>query len=90
MTKNKKYIKFQGDMLNFSGFIQVFVFTTNHHLKMYRYTANLLPQFSLKEDNFCDILFASVCSETLVKERSSLLNGTICFKGVDWPLLTTE
>ena len=25
-------MKFQGDMLNFCDFIQVFVFTTNHHL----------------------------------------------------------
>ena len=31
--KNKKSVKFQGDMLNFYDFIQVFVFTTNHHLK---------------------------------------------------------
>ena len=31
-NKNKKSIKFQGDMLNFCDFIQVFVFTTNHHL----------------------------------------------------------
>ena len=29
---NKKSVKFQGDMLNFYDFIQVFVFTTNHHL----------------------------------------------------------
>ena len=26
-------MKFQGDILNFYDFIQVFVFTTNHHLK---------------------------------------------------------
>ena len=25
-------MKFQGDILNFCDFIQVFVFTTNHHL----------------------------------------------------------
>ena len=31
--KNKKSVKFQGDMLNFCDFTQVFVFTTNHHLK---------------------------------------------------------
>ena len=34
-NKNKKSVKFQGDMLNFYDFIQVFVFTTNHHLKCY-------------------------------------------------------
>ena len=27
-------MKFQGDILNFCVFIQVFVFTTNHHLKV--------------------------------------------------------
>ena len=32
-NKNKKSVKFQGDMSNFCDFIQVFVFTTNHHLK---------------------------------------------------------
>ena len=33
-NKNKKSVKFQGDMLNFSDFFfQVYVFTTNHHLK---------------------------------------------------------
>ena len=32
-NKNKKSVKFQGDMLIFCDFIQVFVFTTNHHLK---------------------------------------------------------
>ena len=32
--KNKKSVKFQGDMLNFCDFIQVFVFTRNHHLNL--------------------------------------------------------
>ena len=32
-NKNKKSVKFQGDILNFGDFIYVFVFTTNHHLK---------------------------------------------------------
>ena len=32
-NKNKKSVKFQGDMLNFCDFIQVFIFTRNHHLK---------------------------------------------------------
>ena len=31
-NKNKKSVKFQGDMFNFCDFIQVFVFTRNHHL----------------------------------------------------------
>ena len=33
-NKNKKSVKFQGDVLNFCDFIQVFVFTRNHHLKV--------------------------------------------------------
>ena len=33
-NKNKKSVKFQGDMLNFCDFIQVYVFTTNHHLNI--------------------------------------------------------
>ena len=32
-NKNKKSVKFQGDMLIFYDFIQVLVFTTNHYLK---------------------------------------------------------
>ena len=31
-NKNKKSVKFQGDMVIFCDFIQVYVFTTNHHL----------------------------------------------------------
>ena len=34
-NKNKKSVKFQGDMLNYCDFIQVFVFTTNHHLNKF-------------------------------------------------------
>ena len=33
-NKNKKFVKFQGDMLNFRDFIQVYVFSTNHHLNL--------------------------------------------------------
>ena len=33
-NKKKKSVKFQGGMFNFCDFIQVFVFTTNHHLKL--------------------------------------------------------
>ena len=32
-NKNKKSVKFQGDILNDCDFMQIFVFTTNHHLK---------------------------------------------------------
>ena len=37
-NKNKKSVKFQGDMLNFCDFIQVFVFTRNHHLNMQKFS----------------------------------------------------
>ena len=56
-NKNKKSVKFQGDMLNFYDFIQVFVFTTNHHLKAksakiydfhYTYVCTALPRLRLK------------------------------------------
>ena len=33
-NKNKKSVKFPGDMLNYCDFIQVFVFTSYHHLKL--------------------------------------------------------
>ena len=39
-NKNKKSVKFQGDMLNFCDFIQVFIFTRNHHLKDSAYCDN--------------------------------------------------
>ena len=42
-NKNKKSVKFQGDVLNFCDFIQVFVFTRNHHLKQRK---GALRQFS--------------------------------------------
>ena len=50
-NKNKKSVKFQGDMLNFCDFIQVFVFTTNHHLKpkiFFTYRMELTKILSLR------------------------------------------
>ena len=38
-NKNKKSVKFQGDMLNYCDFIQVFVFTSYHHLNACKYKA---------------------------------------------------
>ena len=38
-NKNKKSVKFQGDMSNFYDFIQVFVFTRNHHLKDFSFSS---------------------------------------------------
>ena len=33
-------MKFQGDMLNYCDFIQVFIFTTKHHLNNYMFHFN--------------------------------------------------
>ena len=38
-NKNKKSVKFKGDMLKFCDFIQVFVFTRNHHLNLIKVSA---------------------------------------------------
>ena len=48
-TKNKKSVKFQGDMLNFCDFIQVFVFTRNHHLNIFtiNHIAYCLQNYSI-------------------------------------------
>ena len=43
-----KSVKFQGDILNFCDFIQVFVFTSNHHLNSRR----LLFIYSVKYFQF--------------------------------------
>ena len=51
-NKNKKSVKFQGDMLNFCDFIQVFVFIRNHHL-------NIMPSF-VRNSNVCSVLTMSL------------------------------
>ena len=55
-NKNKKSVKFQGDMLNFCDFIQVFVFTTNHHLNFPHYNSGILPNSPYKPIKFVDLL----------------------------------
>ena len=47
-NKNKKSVKFQGDMLNFCDFIQVFVFTRNHHLKYFNLTLVEMCDYKVK------------------------------------------
>ena len=49
-NKNKKSVKFQGDVLNFCDFIQVFVFTRNHHLKS-------CPPLNMKSTVFSKVYF---------------------------------
>ena len=41
-NKNKKSVKFQGDTFDFYDFIQVFVFTSNHHLNWW---ISFAPEF---------------------------------------------
>ena len=48
--KNKKSVKFQGDMLIFCDFIQVFVFTTNHHLKVAKTQRTKFTSENLKKN----------------------------------------
>ena len=50
-NKNKKSVKFQGDMLNFCDFIQVFVFTRNHHLKTSYFCYS--PQCTMQNRGTC-------------------------------------
>ena len=47
-NKNKKSVKFQGDMLIFCDFIQVFVFTTNHHLYACALLVSIIVQLLAK------------------------------------------
>ena len=53
-NKNKKSVKFQGDMLNFCEFIQVFVFTRNHHLnaRLFGYKKHLELKLGVKASIF--------------------------------------
>ena len=48
-NKNKKSVKFSVDMLNFCDFIQVFVFTRNHHLKLSVNLKNLYSTGHLRQ-----------------------------------------
>ena len=61
-NKNKKPVKFQGDMLNYCDFIQVFVFTSYHHLKDKQ---QIVKQIEL------------VMHSVTVPFKSALLNGTV-------------
>ena len=56
-NKNKKSVKFQGDMLIFCDFIQVFVFTPNHHLNA--------PGLSFQE-NAASSIFETIVSAFLI------------------------
>ena len=47
-NKNNKSVKFQGDMFNFCDFIQVYVFTTNLHLKR-------SPNSAINDQNECNL-----------------------------------
>ena len=73
-NKNKKSVKFQGDMLNFCDFIQVFVFTPNHHLNHSQsYPYNII-QSTLDVSN-------TVISESFLLKEISLdtFSEFVCF-----------
>ena len=60
--KNNKSVKFQGDTLNFYDFIQVYVFTTNHHLKF--------RQSVFAYEHCFPLPFFGVCSLEVIKGYS--------------------
>ena len=65
-NKNKKAVKFQGDILNFCEFIQVFVFTRNHHLNTSYKLDSTLKSFNaekwLSERNSVVAAFIKNCA----------------------------
>ena len=81
-NKNKKSLKFQIDTLNFYDFIQVFVFTRNHHLNS---NGRQDFQLSVKEtaDSFGKIgsqhatnsIVALKCHFVFAKRRRNLGTG---------------
>ena len=54
-----KYVKFQGDVLNFCDFTQDFVFTINHHLKSRKHFEKKArgPYFEVLHINFLDYIY---------------------------------
>ena len=64
-NKNKKSVKFQGDMLIFCDFIQVYVFSTNHHLNSFKvviYGKYISYLHEIKQTSyFCFILYSLQC-----------------------------
>ena len=77
-NKNKKSVKFQGDMLNFCDFIQIFAFTRNHHLKRCTVTlqkvvgSNLVIRYSVDAAVYRNLFFPiRVEQGSLRKEMSS-------------------
>ena len=95
-NKNKKFVKFQGDMLNFCDFIQVFVFTRNHHLKQQKVLDSrcigVLPRFFVvftKQRDLTDFLLALLGNLT-IQNRGLLLKERICSLRTLRPLLRRE
>ena len=69
-NQNKKSVKFQGRMFHFCDFIQVFVFTRNHHLKKLcigsmdatSMSCDINGEERRKNTNLIDIFFIYSCS----------------------------
>ena len=73
-NKNKKSVKFQGDMLNFCDFFQVFVFTTNHHLNG-RFAKNV----SLRRPYQVRILLFLCFQINISAKEKSLIGGEMIY-----------
>ena len=72
-NKNKKPVKFQGDMLDFCDFIQVFVFTPNHHLNLHEFLFAPLAIVALEVD------MRSTLKGKILKGKNFLLEEQILF-----------
>ena len=82
-NKNKKSVKFQGDVLNFCDFIQVFVFTTNHHLNLDKCRKTKLQEKSLSTLQYFLMVkcMTANCQYFIVK--SSFFSVYICTNHVN-------
>ena len=84
-NKNKKSVKFQGDMLNFCDFIQVFVFTRNHHLKITHFSifwinSSLLYIFDNTVSSLeHEVFMVSYCDQSMstVRRASSVVDNLL-------------
>ena len=98
-NKNKKSVKFQGDMLNFCDFIQVFVFTPNHHLNIYyrRFLHVRKTELQIRgvlmiiQRYYFLFLYKNICCDPALEpslgETALMMGHNICFKGAIWKII---
>ena len=70
-------MKFQGDILNFYDFIQVFVFTTNHHLNFIVFIGILIG-LSIIGVMFCSAFSSECSSEQKFYTNTKYCEETTC------------